>query len=97
MLGRILAGLIRAYQVAVSSWTPPTCRFIPSCSAYALEAVRQHGAGRGGGLAVRRLLRCHPWGGSGYDPVPPVPVPGSASELGGEREGMHGVVEIGPP
>ncbi|MCJ2183088.1 membrane protein insertion efficiency factor YidD [Novosphingobium sp. 1949] len=49
---------------------PPTCRFSPSCSQYAIEAVRAHGAIKGGYLAIWRLLRCHPWGGHGYDPVP---------------------------
>jgi len=63
--------LIRAYQLLVSPILPPSCRFLPSCSDYAAEAVARHGALRGLYLAARRLLRCHPWGGSGYDPVPP--------------------------
>lgn len=71
MLQRILIGLIRAYQLAISSWTPASCRFHPTCSAYAIEALRSHGSIRGSWLAFRRLLRCHPWGGAGYDPVPP--------------------------
>ena len=71
MLRRILKGLIRFYQVAISPWTPPSCRFTPTCSEYALEAIEEHGAGRGGWLAIRRIFRCHPWGGKGYDPVPP--------------------------
>ena len=70
MLGRILIGVVRLYQLAVSSWTPSSCRFTPSCSAYAVEAIDTHGAWRGGWLALRRLGRCHPWGGHGYDPVP---------------------------
>ncbi len=70
MLGRILIGLIRVYQVGVSPWTPANCRFIPTCSAYAAEAIRTQGAGRGILLAIRRIGRCHPWGGHGYDPVP---------------------------
>ena len=61
---------IRAYQLLVSPLLPPSCRFLPTCSDYAREAVRRHGAGRGLYLALRRLVRCHPWGGSGYDPVP---------------------------
>lgn len=49
---------------------PPSCRFTPTCSAYALEALQRHGPFKGSYLTIRRLLRCHPWGGSGYDPVP---------------------------
>lgn len=67
---RILVGLIRFYQAAVSPLLPGTCRYTPTCSRYALEAVRRHGALRGGWLAARRLLRCHPLGGKGWDPVP---------------------------
>lgn len=62
--------LIRAYQLLVSPWLGPACRFEPSCSGYAREAVERHGVLRGGWLAMRRLLRCHPFGGCGYDPVP---------------------------
>jgi putative membrane protein insertion efficiency factor len=61
---------IRAYQLGVAPILPPSCRYYPSCSHYAAEAVERHGPYRGSMLAVRRLLRCHPWGGSGYDPVP---------------------------
>ncbi|MFP4623360.1 MAG: membrane protein insertion efficiency factor YidD [Gemmatimonadota bacterium] len=69
-MARLLLMVIRAYRRFVSPVMPPSCRYLPTCSAYAEEAVRRHGAGRGGWLALRRLLRCHPWGGSGYDPVP---------------------------
>jgi putative membrane protein insertion efficiency factor len=69
-----LRGLIRGYQLGVSPLLPPSCRFLPTCSEYAAEAVRRHGACAGAGLALRRLLRCHPWGGSGWDPVPTQPV-----------------------
>ena len=62
--------LIKFYQVCVSPFTPPACRFTPTCSQYALEAFRKHGPFKGLYLSVRRILRCHPWGGSGYDPVP---------------------------
>jgi len=62
--------LIRAYQLFISPVLPPSCRYLPSCSQYAMEAVETHGALKGSWLALRRLARCHPWGGSGYDPVP---------------------------
>lgn len=65
-----LVALVRFYQLCISPLTPPTCRFTPTCSAYALEALRRYGPLRGGWLTLRRLARCHPWGGSGYDPVP---------------------------
>jgi uncharacterized protein len=61
---------VRAYQLLLSPLLPPSCRFLPSCSEYAAEAISRHGALRGLGLALWRLARCHPWGGSGYDPVP---------------------------
>jgi putative membrane protein insertion efficiency factor len=63
-------GLIRIYQWLISPLLPRACRFAPSCSDYAAEAIALHGAVRGGWLALRRLLRCHPWGGDGFDPVP---------------------------
>ena len=62
--------LVRFYQVCISPLKPPSCRFTPTCSQYAIEALRKHGPIKGLYLTVRRLLRCHPWGGSGYDPVP---------------------------
>lgn len=62
--------MIRLYQALLSPLLGSSCRFAPSCSAYAHEAVRRYGCLRGGALAVRRLLRCHPFGGHGYDPVP---------------------------
>ena len=71
-MARVLLALIRFYRRAISPMTPPSCRFTPTCSAYAEEAIRRHGPGRGTWLAVRRLARCHPFGGSGYDPVPEV-------------------------
>ena len=70
MLARILLGLIRLYRSGISPRLPPACRFTPTCSAYAEEAIQRYGAGRGSWLALRRLLRCHPFGGWGYDPVP---------------------------
>lgn len=61
---------IRFYQLCISPLFPPACRFTPTCSAYAIEAIMKHGVIRGTWLALKRLSRCHPWGGSGYDPVP---------------------------
>ena len=58
------------YQKAISPYTPPSCRFTPTCSEYARQALLKHGPVKGLYLAIRRILRCHPWGGSGYDPVP---------------------------
>lgn len=66
----VLMALVRFYRSAISPLTPPSCRYTPTCSAYALEALERHGAVRGSWLALRRILRCHPWGGHGYDPVP---------------------------
>ena len=66
----LLVGPIRLYQWLISPLLGPNCRFTPSCSHYAIAAIERHGAGRGGWLALRRIMRCHPWGGSGYDPVP---------------------------
>jgi len=66
----ILVAPIRFYQLYLSPLTPPSCRFTPTCSEYARQAIIKHGPLRGLYLAIRRLLRCHPWGGSGYDPVP---------------------------
>jgi uncharacterized protein len=71
--GRILAAPIVAYRRWISPALPARCRFYPSCSAYALEAIARHGALYGAWLAVRRLLRCQPFHPGGYDPVPPAP------------------------
>ena len=62
--------LVRLYQICISPLKPATCRFTPTCSAYAIEALSKHGPIKGLYLTIRRLMRCHPWGGSGYDPVP---------------------------
>jgi uncharacterized protein len=70
MLARALVVMIRGYQLGISPFLPPACRYQPSCSAYGVEAITKYGAVRGSWLTLRRLLRCHPWGGSGYDPVP---------------------------
>jgi hypothetical protein len=70
MIAKLLILIARGWQVGPSRVLPPSCRFQPSCSAYAITALRRYGAVRGSWLAARRLLRCHPWGGSGHDPVP---------------------------
>ena len=58
------------YRVFISPFTPPSCRFTPTCSEYAVQAIKKHGPAKGTWLAIKRIARCHPWGGSGYDPVP---------------------------
>ena len=68
---RALMALVRCYRLVLSPLLGPRCRYLPTCSAYALEALETHGAWRGGKLTVRRIFRCHPFGGSGLDPVPP--------------------------
>jgi uncharacterized protein len=70
VVSALMRGIIRGYQLLISPVLPPSCRYLPSCSDYAIEALARHGALHGGSLALRRLARCHPWGGSGYDPVP---------------------------
>ena len=61
---------IQFYRVAISPMLPPSCRYTPTCSEYAMIAIKKYGVIKGGYLTIRRILRCHPWGGSGYDPVP---------------------------
>ncbi|MGE0601035.1 MAG: membrane protein insertion efficiency factor YidD [Dehalococcoidia bacterium] len=70
MIARALIGLVRLYQRTFGSIMPPVCRYSPTCSNYSVEALQRHGALRGSWLTVRRLVRCNPWGGRGYDPVP---------------------------
>ncbi len=62
--------IIRFYQVAISPYTPAACRFEPTCSHYSVEALQKHGLFKGSWLAIKRITSCHPWGKSGYDPVP---------------------------
>lgn len=69
-IGWILSRFIRGYQLVISPLLGSNCRYQPTCSAYAMEAIKIHGGLKGGWLAIRRIGRCHPWGGSGYDPVP---------------------------
>jgi len=66
----ILRGLVQVYRWALSPLLGSNCRYQPTCSAYAVEAIEAHGALRGGWIALKRVARCHPWGASGYDPVP---------------------------
>lgn len=70
MLKKFFIFFIRSYQIIISPFLPPACRYSPSCSQYALEALKLHGITRGMFLTIKRLLRCQPWGGSGFDPVP---------------------------
>ena len=70
ILAHLLALPVRGYRLLFSSWVGCNCRYTPTCSAYALEALEMHGGIKGGWLALRRIARCHPWGGSGIDNVP---------------------------
>ncbi|ADU52449.1 protein of unknown function DUF37 [Thermaerobacter marianensis DSM 12885] len=70
MLTRAVLAALRLYRQWISPLKPPSCRYSPTCSAYAMEAVARYGPWRGGWLAVRRILRCHPWARGGHDPVP---------------------------
>jgi putative membrane protein insertion efficiency factor len=65
----ILISLLKFYKATISPWLPPSCRFVPTCSEYACEAIERHGALRGSAMGLRRLLRCHPFHSGGYDPV----------------------------
>ena len=66
----VFIAIVRFYQLAISPYFPARCRYQPTCSAYAVEAMQKHGAWKGGWLAIKRIGRCHPWGGDGFDPVP---------------------------
>ena len=70
MIKKIMIALIKFYQKCISPLMPNVCRYTPSCSQYFIEALQVHGVVKGSFLGIRRILRCHPWGGSGYDPVP---------------------------
>lgn len=70
MIGRLFIWTIRGYQLMISRYTPPSCRYHPTCSHYAIEAFKVHGLFRGFFLSSYRILRCNPWGGYGYDPIP---------------------------
>ena len=70
LLSNILILPIRFYQRCISPMFPPACRYVPTCSQYAIEAIKKYGPFKGLWLSIKRICRCHPWGGSGYDPVP---------------------------
>ncbi len=70
MLGKLFVMLIKAYKIMLSPYLPASCRYNPTCSSYGIEALTKHGAIKGGWLTLKRISRCHPWGGHGYDPVP---------------------------
>ena len=84
MMQRLLMGLVRGYRMLLSPWLGSACRFEPTCSAYALQALERHGAAHGSYLTLRRLARCHPWCEGGHDPVPGTVLP-------------HHVLPSGPP
>lgn len=88
ILRRSIALGIRGYQLVVSPWLGPRCRYLPSCSEYALTSVQRFGVLRGGRMAIGRFCRCHPWGGSGLDEVPPAEE--SRYPKGGIRHGSMG-------
>jgi putative membrane protein insertion efficiency factor len=66
----LFLAIIKAYKTLLSPILPPSCRYLPTCSDYAAQAIQKHGPFKGGWLAFKRIMRCHPWGGHGYDPVP---------------------------
>lgn len=70
LLTKVLVGLILLYKKMLSPLLPPSCRYYPTCSEYGMEAIKKHGPFKGGWLALKRILRCNPWGGHGHDPVP---------------------------
>jgi uncharacterized protein len=80
MMQRLLVGVVRAYRLLLSPWLGASCRFEPSCSVYAIQALQVHGAARGSYLTLKRLARCQPWCQGGHDPVPP-PAGGSSGAL----------------
>ncbi len=100
MFSRILIAIVRFYQLAISPWFPGSCRYHPTCSAYAIDAIRLHGPVRGVVMAAGRLARCHPWGRHGYDPVPEgrssrhVPAPPTSFDDEASAERTQGTTRI---
>lgn len=93
----LLKGLIRFYQWVISPILPGTCRFTPSCSEYGVQAIERHGAAKGGRMALRRILRCHPWGDWGYDPVPGADDDQTTASKGAPNETTKTKKPIGRP
>ncbi|MFA5120751.1 membrane protein insertion efficiency factor YidD [Zavarzinia sp.] len=89
LAARLLSLPVLVWRYLISPALPPNCRYLPSCSEYALEALRVHGPVHGSALTVRRLCRCHPWGGHGYDPVPPRGTPLYRRRDGGSSHHAH--------
>ena len=96
MIKRALLAIIRFYSRAISPALPPRCRFYPTCSAYAAEAVERHGAARGTWLAVRRLVKCAPWHPGGFDPVPPSTGTGEGSRSSSTAASSSAAVAVAP-
>lgn len=90
-------GIIHFYRYAISPLTPSSCRFTPTCSQYALEALRKYGFFRGSWLAIKRIGRCHPWGGAGYDPVPWCPLSRYLSRCGMIGKIVIWYIRLPPP
>jgi len=86
----VVLQLLRAYKFAISPALPVACRFVPTCSEYAMEAVDRYGALRGGWMALRRIMRCHPLGGSGYDPVAVAEKPAVFNDRASASRSLHG-------
>ena len=89
LVGGVLIALVRAYQLLLSPYLPASCRYHPGCASYTAEAISVHGPVRGLWLAARRIARCHPWGGMGFDPVPPRRRPEEGATSAPQRRDRH--------